>query len=127
MKTLQQIILLAVFLISTVVFGQIKETTKKLSKEKVEQQQKTKVDTKKLEKFVGKYNLSEANLELEIIQENDKMFIKSPWGKDPLKIQDENTLVEPTRGVYLTLIKDDANALKYFQNGYETKMKRVNP
>jgi len=68
----------------------------------------------------------EADFELEIVQDGNKMYIISPFSKDPLIQKNETTLREPIRGVDLELIEGDTSALKYTQNGYETLIKRVN-
>lgn len=125
MKTLQKLVTLALFLVYITAFSQTKETSTNLKKANVVKKHQTKIDTKKLKKFVGKYDLSEGNITLEIVQEQEKMYIISPWSKDPLKVKDENTLIEPTRDVYLSIIKEDTKALKYFQNGFETTIKRI--
>lgn len=126
MKTLQKITLFTFLLVQTVVFSQTQKNETNNEKNKKELNEKeTKIDASKLTKFVGKYDLSEGNITLEIVQEKDKMYIISPWSKDLLKVEDENTLLEPTRGVYLKSIKDNENALNYFQNGYETTIKRI--
>jgi len=84
------------------------------------------IDSEKFKPFIGKYELVEANITLEIIQENDKMFLLGPGSKDPLIKSKLLTLHEPIRGVDLALIKDDTTAIKFTQNGYETTMKRIN-
>ena len=126
MKTLKKITVLTLLLVHTIGFSQSKNEQKEANSKKVELKKEVKVDAKKLKKFIGKYDLSEGNITLEIVQEKDKMYIISPWSKDLLKVKDENTLIEPTRGVYLNIIKDNKNALKYFQNGYETTIKKIN-
>ena len=108
-------------LVQTIGYSQTKdtETTSK------EQDTKIEIDTTILKSFVGKYLLVEADFELEIVQENDKMFIISPYSKDILIQTNETTLHEPTRGVDLELIKDNKTALKFTQNGYETIIEKV--
>jgi hypothetical protein len=83
------------------------------------------IDTKNLKKFIGTYELTEANFTFEIVQEEDKMYIITEFSKDQLLLKDENTLCEFTRGVDLQLIEGNKNALKFSQNGYEATLKRV--
>ena len=71
--------------------------------------------------------LEEGDFELEIVQEDNKMYIISPFSKDILIPKNETTLTELTRGVDLELIKDNKDALKFTQNGYVTTIKRVKP
>ncbi|PQJ80112.1 hypothetical protein [Polaribacter porphyrae] len=123
MKTLKSLTILALLLVQTVVFGQTKNTEtiqKKESKSK-------KINTKNLKKFIGTYELTEANFTLDIIQEEGKMYIVTEFSKDELLLKDENTLHEFTRGVDLQLIEGNKNALKFTQNGYETTIERVKP
>jgi hypothetical protein len=89
------------------------------------QDKKNEINAKELKKFVGKYFLAEGDFNLEVVMENDKMFIISPFSKDLLILKNETTLREITRGVDLELIKGDKNELKFTQNGYETTIKRV--
>ena len=63
------------------------------------------IDTKNLKKFIGTYELTEANFTFEIVQEEDKMYIITEFSKDQLLLKDENTLCEFTRGVDLQLIE----------------------
>lgn len=123
MKTLKQITVLAFLLAQTIGFSQTKEqeTTQKEKKET------TNVDTKNLKKFIGTYNLVEANFTLDIVQENGKMFIITEFSKDELLLKNVTTLHEFTRGVDLELIEGNENALKFSQNGYVTNIERVKP
>ncbi len=85
----------------------------------------TETETQDTNSFLGTYFLAEADFELEIVEEDNKMYIISPFSKDILIQTNEATVHEPTRGVDLELIAKDKNALKYTQNGYETIIKRV--
>ena len=87
----------------------------------------TKIDTKNLKKFIGTYELVEANFTLDIVQEKGKMYIITEFSKDQLLLKNETTLTEFTRGVDLQLIKGNNNALKFTQNGYETTIEKVKP
>lgn len=75
--------------------------------------------------FLGKYYLAEADFALEITEEDNKMYIVTPFSKDILIPKNATTIHELTRGVDLELIEDNKNALKFTQNGYETTIKRV--
>ncbi len=121
MKNLIQITAVLFLLVQSIGFSQEKKTEITSEKEIAE----TQVDTNQLKNFVGKYLLVEADFELEIVQENDKMYIISPFSKDILIQKNETTLQEPIRGVDLELIKDNNDALKFTQNGYETIIERV--
>lgn len=126
MKTLQQITLFTLLLVQTIGFSQTKSTE---TAETSEQNKKeiTKIDTKNLAKFIGTYNLAEANFTLDIVQEEGKMYIITEFSKDQLLLKDENTLTEFTRGVDLQLIEGNKDALKFMQNGFETIIDRVKP
>ncbi len=126
MKTLQQITLFTLLLVQTIGFSQTKSTE---TVETSEQNKKeiTKIDTKNLVKFIGTYNLAEANFTLDIVQEEGKMYIITEFSKDQLLLKDENTLTEFTRGVDLQLIEGNKDALKFMQNGFETIIDRVKP
>jgi len=75
--------------------------------------------------FIGKYFLAEADLQLEIVEEDNKLYLVSSFSKDILVPTNRTTLREFTRGVDLELIENDNTALKFTQNGYETTLKRV--
>jgi hypothetical protein len=125
MKNLFQITTVLFLLVQTIGFSQTKETdvssnTQDASTENASTS--TKFDAKK---FLGKFYLAEANFALEIIEEDNKMYIVTEFSKDILIPKNETTIHELTRGVDLELIKDDANALKFTQNGYVTTVKRV--
>jgi hypothetical protein len=130
MKTLKQITLFALLLVQTIGFSQTKSTetqTKKVETVQKNEKETIKVDTKNLKKFIGTYNLVEANFTLDIVQEKGKMYIITEFSKDQLLLKDENTLTEFTRGVDLQLIEGNTDALKFTQNGYETTIERVKP
>ena len=130
MKTLKQITLFALLLVQTIGFSQTKSTetpTKKVETVQKNEKEAIKVDTKNLKKFIGTYNLVEANFTLDIVQEKGKMYIITEFSKDQLLLKDENTLTEFTRGVDLQLIEGNTDALKFTQNGYETTIERVKP
>ncbi len=122
MKTLQRLTILSLIFFQTIGYGQEKNT-ETISKNKKE----TTINIDNYNSFIGKYIMEEANFELEIIRENDKMFIVTEFSKDLLLPINKNTLQEYKRGVDLELIKGNKNALKFSQNGYETIIERVKP
>lgn len=125
MKNVIQIATVLLLLVQTIGYSQTKNTESTPNKQDVivqKESTKTEIDIKK---FIGTYLLEEANFTLEIIAENDKMYIVTSFSKDILVLKNETTLREPTRGVDLELIKDNKDALKYSQNGYITTIKRV--
>ena len=115
-------------LLSTVLFLLVQTTGFSQTKNTVtnsKQNSMKKVDTKNLKKFIGKYFLEEASFDLEIVQEKGKMYIITEFSKDELILINETTLHESKRGVDLELIRDNKDALKFYQNGYEATIKRV--
>lgn len=128
MTTLQQLTLLAFVLIQSIGFSQT-ENTETISKKQdttLEMQNtKTAIKTEDLKNFIGKYYLIEADITLEIAQENGKLYLLSPGSKDLLTQKNETTLREAKRGVDLEIIEGNNTALKYTQNGYVTTIKRV--
>lgn len=128
MKNLIQSTLALFLLAQTAGYSQTK--TVETNSDQVEtslkaQNAKTETNTQDSNSFLGTYFLAEADFELEIVEEDNKMYIISPFSKDILIQTNETTVHEPTRGVDLELIAKDKNALKYTQNGYETIIKRV--
>lgn len=123
MKNVIQLTTAILLLVQTIGYSQTKNS-ETISKE---QNTETVKDTTKLSSFIGTYLLEEADFILEIRQENDKMYIITDFSKDLLTLKNETTLHESTRGVDLELIKDNKDALIFFQNGYETIIKRVKP
>lgn len=85
------------------------------------------VDTEKFKKYVGKYMLKEANLELIISLENGKMYLEAPSQgvKSELTQKDDITLTDTTVGAALSIIKTDDNSLGFSQNGFETTITKV--
>jgi hypothetical protein len=127
MKNLVPIVILLFLFLQTNGYCQTEQTTPipvkqdtTLKKESL----KTAIDPNK---FIGTYLLVEGDFELEIVAEDNKMYIISPFSKDILIASNETTLHELTRGVDLELIAGNSNDLKFTQNGYETVIKRVKP
>ncbi len=116
-------------IVQSFVYGQLENADTSSNKQDVvleKQIQDSEIDTARLNDFVGTYFLAEAEFNLEILKEDDGMFIVSPFSKDILILKNETTLHELTRGVDLELIEGDKDALKFTQNGYETIIRRVN-
>ena len=81
MKTLKQITLFALLLVQTFGFSQTKSTetaTKKAKNVQKNEKKTTKIDTKNLKKFIGTYNLAEANFTLDIVQEKGNNLVFHP-------------------------------------------------
>ncbi len=128
MKKLIQITTVLFLCVQTIGFSQTENTASISNTQETmlkKENTNTEINTKDFESFIGIYLLEEGGFTLEIIAENNKMYIVSPFSKDPLISKNETTLREPTRGVDLELIKDNKDALKFTQNGYETTIKRV--
>lgn len=123
MKNLIQITTVLFLLVQTMSYSQTKENETTLKKNSTE----IKVDTTKLKDFMGTFFLAEGDFNFEIVMENDKMYVISPFSKDILIQTNDTTLHEITRGVDFQIIKGNKDALKFTQNGYETTMKRVKP
>lgn len=121
MKNLIQLATVFFLLVQITGFSQTKSTESITKK----QNAKAIISSKNLKKFVGEYLLEEASFTLEIVQEKGKMYIITEFSKDLLIQKNKTTLREPTRGVDLELIKDNKNALKFTQNGYETVITKV--
>lgn len=130
MKNLIQLTTTLLLVVQTIGFSQTENTEPISQKELttlITQQATTAIETEKFQDAVGSFLLEEGNFELEIVEEEDKMYIISPFSKDLLVQKNATTLREPTRGVDLELVGDNKNALKFTQNGYETVIKRVKP
>lgn len=126
MKNLIQITTVLFLFVQTISYSQTEKTKSTSNKQGIAlKKESTKTETDKLKDFIGTYFLEEGNFELEIVEEDNKMYIISPFSKDLLIPKNETTLHELIRGVDLELITDNKNALKFTQNGYETTIKRV--
>ncbi len=123
MKNSMQFITLLFLLVQTIGFSQTENS--KSDAIEIATSTEAVLAPDKLKDFIGIYFLAEADFELEIVQEDDQLYIISPFSKDIMIQTNETTLTEPTRGVDLELIPDNENALKYTQNGYETTIKRM--
>lgn len=85
----------------------------------------TDIDLELFEDFLGQYTLKEANIILEIKKEGHKLYLVGPDTKEILVQKDETTLYELGHGVALEKVEGNKNTLKFTQNGYETKITRV--
>ncbi|WP_299311717.1 serine hydrolase [uncultured Aquimarina sp.] len=84
------------------------------------------IDLKNFKKYTGTYLLKEANLTLEIILENNKMYLVSEAQgvKSELIQKDGKSLYDTTVGVVLTQIEEDTNSLSFSQNGFVTTISK---
>ncbi|MDC1161979.1 serine hydrolase [Tenacibaculum sp.] len=82
----------------------------------------------KFKSFTGSFLLKEANLTLDIITENNKMYLlsKAQGVKSQLVQKNETTLYDTTVGATLQKIEGDENSLQFSQNGFKTTIKRIN-
>lgn len=81
----------------------------------------------KFKSYAGKYLIKEANLVLEVVVEDDKIFIASETQnfKHQLFQKEENTFFDPQLGVSLTLITDNNKALIFRQSGFKSIINRI--
>lgn len=121
MKHLIQLTTAIALLISTMGYAQTELA--QANSEKLETT--TQITTDPMASFIGTFYLAEGDFNLEIVEEDKKFYIVSPFSKDILVPKSLTKLHEPTRGVDLELIDNDKSALKFTQNGYETTIKRV--
>ncbi|MEM1002606.1 MAG: serine hydrolase domain-containing protein [Bacteroidota bacterium] len=77
--------------------------------------------------YAGTYLLKEANMEVKVVIDNDKMYLVSEAQglKSELSQKDENTLIDQETGVSLTKIENDPDNLTFSQQGFSTVLKRV--
>ena len=85
------------------------------------------IDIDNFRNCVGTYLLKEANLELEIVIEGEKMFLisEAQGSKSELIQKAANAMSDTEVGVTLTLIEGDNESLTFNQNGFETTMSRI--
>ncbi|MCH9659892.1 MAG: hypothetical protein K0U54_03175, partial [Bacteroidetes bacterium] len=125
MKNLIQFTTALALFVYSLGYGQTTSTNNVEVSSSTEKPSKTIIETEKFKSFIGTFLLEEGNFELQIVQEDNQMFIISPYSKDILIQKNDSTLREPSRGVDLERIADDKNALIFMQNGYLTTIKRV--
>ena len=87
------------------------------------------VNIEAFKEYMGTYFLEEANLTLEIIQEDNKLFLVAEAQniKSELAQKSETSLYDTTIGVVLTKIEDTTKSLTFSQNGYNTTIDKVTP
>lgn len=85
------------------------------------------VDFKKFNAYTGTYLLKEANMTLNIVAENNEMFleVKAQGIKSKLTQKNETTLFDTVVGASLEIIANKTNALKFSQNGFTTTINKV--
>ncbi len=86
------------------------------------------VDISVFKKYVGTFLLKEANMKMEIILENDNLYleVKAQGMKSELFQVNDKTLKDSAVGATLSIIEDNENALTFSQNGFTTTLTRVN-
>lgn len=85
------------------------------------------VSLENFKQIPGKYLLKEANLTLEIINENDKFFLVSEAQgvKSELSQKNDTTLYDTVVGATLTKIEGDTNSLIFNQSGFTTTIIKI--
>ncbi|WP_109437430.1 serine hydrolase [Aquimarina sp. AU119] len=75
--------------------------------------------------FVGEYNLVEANAKLEIVAENNEMYMLIQGQKVLLAYEDINTLYDVKVGVRLQRKPTDKSIITFRQDSFKAELKRV--
>jgi len=85
------------------------------------------LDVSQFRDFIGTYHLEEAKLVLEIIEEDNKLYLlaEAQGVKSELIQKNVTTLFDTTVGATLERLEDSDDGLKFSQNGYETIIKRT--
>lgn len=85
------------------------------------------VDIKNFKKYTGTYLLKEANLELKIIAEGNKMFIvvDAQGIKSELAQKNKTSLSDKVVGVVLSKIDGNDDSLTFNQNGFVTTISKI--
>lgn len=85
------------------------------------------VDLNGFKGIVGVYLLKEANLELEILKEDNKLFLvsKAQGVKSELTQKSKTELYDTSVGATLTKIEGDTNSLTFSQNGFTTTISKI--
>jgi len=98
-----------------------------LSNEKIENFKTVNIENFK--KYTGKYLLKEANLTLEIIEENTKLYlvVETQGVKSELTQKNETTLYDTVVGATLEIIDGNEKALTFSQNGFTTTINKISP
>ncbi|WP_350284355.1 serine hydrolase domain-containing protein [uncultured Croceitalea sp.] len=87
----------------------------------------TAVNIEKFKNYKGKYLLAEANLELEVLLEDGKMYlyVAAQNVKSELTQTSETTLLDTMVGASLSLIEGTTNSLTFEQNGFKTTIAKI--
>ena len=87
------------------------------------------VNIENFKKYTGKYLLKEANLTLEIIEENTKLYlvVEAQGVKSELTQKNETTLYDTVVGATLEIIDGNEKALTFSQNGFTTTINKISP
>jgi CubicO group peptidase (beta-lactamase class C family) len=85
------------------------------------------IDIKNFEECVGIYLLKEANLKLEIVIEEGKMFliVESQGVKSELAQKNETSFYDTVVGVTFTMIEDSNDSLSFNQKDFTTTISKV--
>ena len=85
------------------------------------------VDIENFKKYTGTYLLKEANLELKIVAEGNKMFIvvDAQGIKSELAQKNKTSLSDKVVGVVLSKIDGNDDSLTFNQNGFVTTISKV--
>ena len=85
------------------------------------------LDIEVFKAYQGTYSLKEANMEVKIVIDGNKIFLvsESQGLKSELNQKDKNTLIDRETGVSLTKMKDNSENLTFSQGGFTTVLKRV--
>jgi len=85
------------------------------------------VDIDLFKAYTGSYLLKEANLTLEIVIEETKMYliVEAQGVKSELTQKSDTSLYDTVVGVILSKVDDDPNVLTFNQNGFVTTIARV--
>lgn len=107
-------------------YGSIKNDLEAYYKNKTVENFKS-VDIENFKKYAGNYLLKEANLELTIVQEENKLYlvVDSQRVKSMLMQKSEKTIYDTTVGATLTIIEGDDNSLTFSQNGFSTTISKI--
>jgi len=85
------------------------------------------IDLEKFGRYIGSYLLKEANLKMDIVQEQGKLFlvVYAQNIKSELTQKSDTSLFETTVGVVLSMVDGNINTLQFQQNGFETVLERL--
>lgn len=85
------------------------------------------IDIENFKEYTGTYLLKEANLNLEIVLEENKMYlvVDAQGVKSELTQKSKISLYDTTVGVVLTKIEGNKESLSFNQNGFETIITKI--